>query len=147
MSETQKLTTERTIKAGYFDRKAFSQKEKLILVLKTGIAGLQFYVDSSSSEGQAVLEKLSAGTELYLYREPDNEYDQWAISVYTENDKHIGHVTRFKNEAIARMMDCGKRFFAFVDQADDQPEQVKSKDIRRTTENFSLPFSIYLEDR
>ena len=43
-------------------------KEKQILVLKTGIAGAQFNIESE--EEQAALDSLVPGTELLLYREP-----------------------------------------------------------------------------
>ena len=148
MADIQRQTAERVIKAGYFNRNVFRQKEKLILVLKTGIAGMYFHVDMESSEGRSLIAKLVPGAELFLYREADNEYDQWAISVYSENDKQIGYVTRFKNEAIARLMDCGKRFFAFVDEPPGPSSmEAKAADRGLTTEDFTLPFSIYLEDK
>lgn len=150
MTQVQGFSAERTIKSGYFDTKAFQQKGKLLLVLKTGIAGLQFHLDFTNEEDRELIEKLVPGAELFIYREMDNEYDQWAISVYTDNDKHIGYVTRFKNEAIARLMDCGKRFLAFVDDPSEQPPEPGkqySREKNKTTENFSLPFSIYLEDK
>ena len=60
-------------------------------------------------------------------------------SVYTSDDKALGYVTRFKNETIARLMDCGKVFHAYVMAR----EAYRS---RAGTENYTLPFSIYMED-
>lgn len=64
--------------------------------MKTGIAGMQFHVDIESKEGKALLDSLTPGTELMLYRDVDNEHDKWAISVYTKDDREIGYITRFK---------------------------------------------------
>jgi len=41
---------------------------------------------------------LSKGRVLLLYREPDNEHDEWAIAVYLTEDDQIAYVTKFKNE-------------------------------------------------
>ena len=137
-----------TIRAGFFDKNAFRQKEKLLLVLQTGVAGLHFHVDKSTEYGKDILERLSPGTELMLFRDTDNEHDVWAISVYTQNDEELGYVTRFKNETVARLMDLGKKFVAYVDEPRDIPSDPAER--RRTmtpTEDYDLPFSIYMEDK
>ena len=93
------------------------------------------------------MESLTPGTELRFFRDPDNEHDKWAISVYTSDDRELGYVTRFKNETIARLMDHGKVFHAYVDEQPDEPEDFAT--LRRTrarTENYKLPFSIYMDD-
>lgn len=104
-------------------------------------------MDDNSEEGRELLDSLTPGTELHLFRDPDNEHDQWAISVYTTDDQELGYVTRFKNETIARLMDYGKVFHAFVDE---QPEAPKDADeARRTrarTEDYRVPFSVYMEE-
>ena len=97
-------------------------KEKQILVLKTGIAGAQFNIESE--EEQAALDSLTPGTELLLYREPENEYDEWAIAVYLTEEDKIGFISRFKNETIARLMDAGKKFVAIT----DDPSEVEDID-------------------
>lgn len=136
-----------TISAGYFNKDAFRKKEKLLLVLKTGIAGMQYYVDLESEEGKALVEKLTPGTELKLFRDPDNEHDEWAVSVYTGEDKEIGYITRFKSETIARLMDYGKKFVAYIDELPDPPkDEVEWRRTRTWTENYKLPFSVYMED-
>ena len=135
------------MRSGFFDRHAFAEKRRMILVLKTAVAGLHYHVDSGSEEGRSVLEKLKPGTELRLFRDPGNEHDRWAISVYTSDDRELGYVSRFKNETIARLMVQGKVFCAYVDEP---PEPPKDKtEARRTiapTENYELPFSVYMED-
>ena len=123
-------------------------KEQRILVLKTGIAGLQFHIESE--EEQAALDNMAPGTELMLYRDPDNEYDEWAIAIHlTEVDK-LRFITRFKNETIARLMDAGKRFVGVVDdpETDETAREIVEKERRRSrrapTENMAIPISIYL---
>ena len=147
MPDTQAQQKGQPIRSGYFNRDAFRQKGRSILVLKTAVAGLHFHVDENSDEGRSTLEALTPGTELHLFRDTDNEHDKWAISVYTTDDKELGYVTRFKNETIARLMDYGKVFRAYVDEP---PEPPKDEDERRRTraptENYSLPFSIYMEE-
>lgn len=124
-------------------------REKQILVLKTGIAGVQHHIESE--EERNALNALTPGTELLLYREPENEYDEWAVAVYlTETDK-LGFITRFKNETIARLMDAGKKFTAVVDEFEQLYEAEAEKDgtrrhRRAPTENMSIPFSVYLTE-
>lgn len=135
------------LRSGFFDQDAFRQKERSILVLKTAVAGMQFYVDDSSDEGRALLDSLSPGTELHLFRDTDNEHDEWAISVCTSDDRELGYVTRYKNETIARLMDCGKVFHAYVDEPPEPPKDAaEERRTRAVTENYRLPFSIYMDD-
>lgn len=123
-------------------------KEHRILVLKTGIAGLQFHIESE--EEQDALNAITPGTELLLFREPDNEFDEWAVAVHLTKDDKLGFVSRFKNETIARLMDAGKKFIGVVDEpeAGNAAEEIAIEEQRRgrraPTENMALPFSIYL---
>ena len=135
------------LRSGYFNRDAFREKKRSILVLKTAVAGLDYRVDDNSDDGRKLLESLTPGTELHIFRDADNEHDRWAIAVSTSDDRQLGYVTRFKNETIARLMDCGKVFQAYVDEQPEPPRDADEK--RRTraaTEDFRLPFSIYMED-
>ncbi len=135
------------IRSGYFDREAFKKKKKSILVLKTAIAGMYYHVDSRTENGKKLLESLKPGTELMLYRDTDNEHDKWAISVYTSDDRELGYITRFKNETIARLMDYGKVFHAYVDEKPEMPKD--ATEARRTiapTEDYDLPFSVYMDE-
>lgn len=123
-------------------------KEQRILVLKTGIAGIQFHI--ASEEEESALDNLSPGTELLLYREPENEYDEWAIAVHLTEEDKLGFITRFKNETIARLMDSGKRFLAVVDDpnTDEEARRILEKEERRSrrapTENMAVPISVFL---
>lgn len=78
---------------------------------------------------------LAPGTEPMLFREPENEQDEWAIAVYlTEKDK-IGYLSRYKNETIARLMDVGKKFVAVVEEkevgSEIMEEDVKEENRRK----------------
>lgn len=125
--------------AGFFRPDVFKKKEIQIKVLETAVAGMGFHVEDIEEEEK--LQELVPGTELKLYREPDNEYDEWAIAVYYGEDDLLGYVTRYKNEPIARLMDCGKKFIAIV----DEPRMIKQQGRSRTapTER-GVPISIYL---
>ena len=48
---------------------------------------------------------------LKLKREPDNEYDKFAICILFEEHK-LGYIPKAKNQTIARLMDAGKEFYA-----------------------------------
>ena len=123
-------------------------RERRILVLKTGVAGLHFHAETE--DGKLVLDMVKPGTELMLFREPNNEYDKWAVAIHLTEDEKIGFITRFKNETIARLMDYGKKFVGVVDDPETDPEAKKivEKEQRRNrsapTENMALPFSVYM---
>lgn len=119
-------------------------KEHRILALKTGLAGVQFNIKNDAEK--AALEAITPGTELLLYREPDNKYDEWAIAVYLTEEDKIGFMSRFKNETIARLMDAGKKFIAIVDDPAEQAGQAENdrRTRRAPTENMGIPFSVYL---
>lgn len=147
MADHQVQEAGKPLRSGYFDRNAFRQKNRSLLVLKTAVAGLSFHVDDNSDEGRDLLEMLTPGTELHLFRDTDNEHDQWAISVYTTDNRELGYVTRFKNETIARLMDYGKVFHAYVDEPPEPPKDAtEARRTRTPTENYKLPFSIYMDD-
>ena len=111
------------------------------LVLWTGIAGIQHHVDIDSRKGKKYLKSLTPGTLLTLRREPDNDYDPWAIAVDAPDGKMLGYITRFKNETIARMMDHGHLFEARVEE---QKKLVTKAPLKTVTEQFILPFSVWL---
>lgn len=145
-----KLTQEapQSFRGRMYQRDASKPKEQRILVLKTGIAGLRFNIENE--EEQAALNAITPGTELMLFREPENEYDEWAIAVHLTEEDKLGFVSRFKNETIARLMDAGKKFIGVVDdpEVDSVAKEIVEKELHRSrrapTENMALPFSIYL---
>lgn len=135
------------LKAGFFAKDTFKKKAELLLILKTGVAGLRYRVDRFSPEGKALLAKLTPGTELRLFRDPQNVHDQWAVAVYTTDDEMLGYLTRFKNESVARLLDYGKEIKAVVDEPPREPESyVEERRTRASTEDFNLPIAVYLVD-
>jgi len=143
-------TAEAPIGVGFFNKNAFRKKAQLILVLKTGLAGL-IYRARAYEEGSAafyeMIENLEPGTELKLYREPENAHDQWAIQVCTQDDVELGYISRFKNETIARLMDEGRKFVAYVDEAPEETDEIAEQQrTRAPTEDFRMPVAIYMED-
>jgi hypothetical protein len=142
------------MRAGFFDRDAFKQKTRSILVLQTAIAGLRYCVNEGEEEGVALLRTLTPGTELHLFREPDNAADPLAIAVYTAGGRKLGYVPHFKNETVARLMDQGKAFRAYIDEPPppDEPDSSQGDEPRRRkrmrtgTEDERFPFSVYMEE-
>ena len=113
------------------------------LVLWTAIAGIDYYLDLESEEGKRIIGSLVPGTALALEREPDNTYDRWAIEIKTLEGIKLGYVTRYKNEAIARMMDYGHIFEARAEGRDDE-NTIEAQRKYAPTEQFILPYSIWL---
>ena len=66
----------------------FKKKGMQIKVLETAIAGMNFHVEGEQDEQN--LDELIPGTELKLYKDAENEFDEWAVGVYYgEIDNHI----------------------------------------------------------
>lgn len=106
---------ESVIKGGFYNNDLFHPTEKLTLVLQTGLAGIRYKLDpEENKEDKALLDSLEVGTELRLYRDIGNEHDKWAVAVCTMQGRDIGYITRFKNETIARLMDLGRQFKAYI---------------------------------
>lgn len=59
-----------------------------------------------------VLPKLREGDSLLLMREPNNEHDKHAISVYTTGGLKMGYLPRNNNLILSRLMDEGNLLFA-----------------------------------
>lgn len=149
-----KLTQEvpQSFRARMYQQDTFRRKEHRILVLKTRIAGLKYHMENE--EEQAALDAITPGTELLLYREPENEYDEWAVAVYLTEEHKLGYIFRSKNEVIARLMDAGKKFIGVVDapaddSADDSVEEEAGVKRRRIIhqplyDERVLLFSVYM---
>lgn len=80
------------------------------------VAGV-FHVQNYSS----LLKKLKLDERIVLIREPQNEYDEWAILVMTEKRKKLGYIPRRENRILARLMDAGKSIYAEVSEIDVEP--------------------------
>ena len=53
---------------------------------------------------------------LMLKREPNNEYDNNAILILTEEGQKLGYVPQEKNEVLSKLMDAGKLLFGRLDE-------------------------------
>ena len=53
---------------------------------------------------------------LMLKREPNNEYDNNAIIILTEEGQKLGYVPQDKNEVLSKLMDAGKLLFGRLDE-------------------------------
>ena len=113
-----------------------------ILVLMTGIAGINHHVHIETDEGKLLMSKLIPGVELKLVREPDNAYDRWAVALFYE-DRKVGYLTRFKNETIARLMDSGFIFKAVIENVSIAELKVLVRN-RADTEDYILPLSVWM---
>ena len=65
------------------------------------------------SQARALVKELSIGDMLDLRRDEDNEYDENAIAVYSD-DTHIGFVPKTHNSALAASMAAGAVYDAEV---------------------------------
>lgn len=125
MDDSYYMSDEQNILTGFFDTDISNITRESPLVLRTAISGMKYHIDPETEEGKKILESLTPGTEVRLFRDPDNEHDRWAVAVYSLDDVELGYITRFKNETISRLMDYGKRFTAFVIEHEDPLSEIK----------------------
>ena len=60
--------------------------------------------------------KLKKNQLLVLKRELNNEYDDKAILILTEDGQKLGYVPQERNEILSRLMDAGKLLFGRLDE-------------------------------
>ena len=97
MAEKQMQQQGQTLRSGYFNKDAYQKKANSLLVLQTGIAGMQYYVNENTEEGQELLDSLTPGTELHLFREPDNEHDWLSYRIRETNTSEYFQSLFWKN--------------------------------------------------
>ena len=99
--------------------------ERSIFLLGTQIAGTSYQMNIDE-----LYDKLNEGDIVKLIREPQNEYDEYAIRIDTESDQplgyvpsekapddeylKLGYVPRVNNKILARLMDAGKKLYGVV---------------------------------
>ena len=133
-----------------------------IRILKTGLFGVERYLDMSDPANVAYFEHLAEpGTHLTLRRVKNHPEDPFRIEVFGPEGRFLGRVTAAKNETAARLMDAGLPLAAIVneslpvhdsdlsqgladrpDPADQGWNQITRLSGRYT--NCNLPYSIYL---
>lgn len=95
---------------------------KLLALLAGGTAPLPFgreivllechVAGTSHVDLTGVWQALHPDARLPLRREPDNPYDPFAVRVEDGEGHKLGYLPRDRNEAVARLMDAGKRIEA-----------------------------------
>jgi hypothetical protein len=78
-----------------------------LIVQSSPLAGFQFY------SGKGLWDRMRAGDELTLVREPDNVHDGNAVRVEWQGAK-LGYIPRRDNAHVARQMDHGARIKARI---------------------------------
>ena len=84
------------------------------------IAGTTFRNDIEKIEPDLQKDDL-----LVLKREPHNEHDKLAISIYDKRERRIGYIPQRKNEIMARLMDAGKIVFGKIQSKNWQNNWLK----------------------
>ena len=79
-----------------------------IFLLEIVVAGTSFCKEAATIEPLIVPVKV-----LNMKREPDNQFDQFAIAIYCDNIR-LGFVPADMNLVCSRLMDAGKLFFCRV---------------------------------
>lgn len=99
----------------------------IIYLYTLNIAGIRYYIDNDLS--------LEENEELRLKREPENQYDKYAIAVYN-SEKKIGYIPRRNNKVFARLMDGGKSILAKVKCVDYYFDEIEDIQIRLYLDDF-----------
>jgi hypothetical protein len=98
-----------------------------LLVQSSPLAGFRYHAAS------AVWEELRVGDRLELSREPDNDHDGNAVSVWWRGSK-LGYVPRRDNAALAWGIDRGERLLARISRLSSHPNPARR-----------LEFEVYME--
>ncbi len=133
---------------------------KRIRILKTGLYGVDRYIDMEVPENVAFFEKLAEpGTELKLVRNAKDPRDPFRIDVYSVTGVYLGRVTRSKGQTTARLIDAGFEVIAIVNESlpfhdsdynygvKERPGDTGWSDASRTKTGYdlcNLPYGIYL---
>ena len=64
---------------------------------------------------------------LVFKRDPDNEHDDLAITIYDKEERLIGYIPQRKNEILARLMDAGKIVFGKIEKKKWRGDWLKIK--------------------
>lgn len=70
--------------------------------LITKIQGVSYHQDT--------LKKCKTGDTLKLKREPNNQYDKYAVAIYTQNNELLGYINKYHNMRLNLDLDSGLEF-------------------------------------
>lgn len=99
----------------------------IIYLYTLNIAGIRYYIDNDLY--------LEENEELRLKREPENQYDKYAIAVYN-SEKKIGYIPRRNNKVFVRLMDGGKSILVKVKCVDYYFDKIEDIQIRLYLDDF-----------
>ena len=135
---------------------------KRIRILKTGLYGVERYLDMTEPSSRAFFEDLARpGTELVLARNRQHPESPFRIDVYAKSGQFLGRVTEHKCQTAARLMDAGFELVAIVNESlpfhdsdynfgvEERPGDPGWCDDSRIRSGHSLcnlPYGIYLVD-
>jgi hypothetical protein len=100
-----------------------------LVVLECHVAG------TSYQELGEIEPTLKQADRFLLLREPANEFDNFAVAIYTSNREKLGYLPRAKNETVSRLLDAGKTIFGELHSKEWEGEWLK------------LEVKIYLVDK
>jgi len=81
---------------------------KEIFLIECKVAGTS-YLNLSEIEPNLLIDEI-----LLTRREPENQFDEFAILILTQKGEKLGYVPRNQNEILARLMDAGKLILAKI---------------------------------
>ncbi len=105
------------------------------------VVGERYVDDIDHSLGQ-----LQTGEAVLLQREADNQYDENAISVWTQRHTQLGYVARYQNQAYAELLDQGQTLYGVVSELDREQQRLKIQ-LWRTGSAPSLVPAVQIRQR
>ena len=94
----------------------------------TTVVGLYYRDDK-----EEILQDMKVGDQLFLRREPDNEYDSMAVAVHDPKERKIGYLPKESNTFMSTMMDSGQEFIA------------RLFDFQRVHDNANIAIEIFMK--
>lgn len=84
--------------------------EEKEFTLETYIEAWQYY------DGDVVIDQLEVEEALVLIREPNNEYDKFAVKIHTEKGYMLGYISAVYSEFIANIIDNQRKYKVRISQ-------------------------------
>lgn len=81
------------------------------------MAGVRHYLGCAGKECEKSLD-VSEGEEVFLEREPDNKYDEYAIKIVNDKKKLLGYLPRYYSQAFSRILEEERKISCHVSEVD-----------------------------
>lgn len=107
--------------------------EQDIYLYSLSLAGIKYYINNSKNDDIKL--KLYEKDKVILQREPNNEYDEYAIAVFLNNKRKLGYIPRRSNKIFARLMDAGKILVGEIEEIEYWFDEISN-----------IKVNIYLKD-